>query len=61
MSDLLQMDLDEEEVPALVGVGLGVGGANSDEDSETTHLQDSSVAKVPLTIVTGTTQDHDES
>lgn len=59
MSGLLQMDVDEEEVPALVGVAVAV--ANSDEDSETTHLQDSSVAKVPLTIVTGTIQDHDES
>lgn len=54
MGDLPQMHIEkEEEVPALVDVAV----ANSDEDpvrSATTQLRDSNLAKVPLTIVTGT-------
>lgn len=53
MGDLPQVNDDDEEVPALVGVA---GASNDDAllQSATTHLQDSSLAKVPLTIVTGT-------
>lgn len=58
MGDPLQMDVDEEEeeeeVPTLVGLAV----ANNDEGplrSGTTQRHDSSLAKVPLTIVTGMT------
>ncbi|MCJ1466240.1 hypothetical protein MMC07_004859 [Pseudocyphellaria aurata] len=53
MGDLLHTNSEEEdeEIPALVGVS----GAAKDEGQlrSTTPLQDSSLARVPLTIVTG--------
>lgn len=53
MMDVEEEVEEEEEVPALVGLAA----ANNDEGplrSATTQLPDSSLAKVPLTIVTGT-------
>ena len=46
------MEVDEEEVPSLVDLADGASTAQSDS-SPAAQLQDLSLSKVPLTIVTG--------
>lgn len=46
------MDIDDEEIPNLVGVGNTADEAQVG-DASTAQLQDLSLVKVPLTIVTG--------
>lgn len=46
------MDVDDEEIPALVGVDNAAFEAQI-ADAPTAQLQDLSLTRVPLTIITG--------